>query len=68
MKILIFGASGAGTTTVGKNLAEILDYIHLDVDDYYWEKTTPPFQVKISLDPKERRLDSRFCRIIKKSS
>ena len=48
MKILIFGASGAGTTTVGKNLAEKLDYIHLDVDDYYWEQTTPPFQVKIS--------------------
>ena len=48
MKILIFGASGAGTTTVGKNLAEKLDYIHLDVDDYYWEKTTPPFQAKIS--------------------
>ena len=48
MKILIFGASGSGTTTVGKALAEILDFIHLDVDDYYWEQTTPPFQVKIS--------------------
>ena len=48
MKILIFGASGSGTTTVGKALAEILDFIHLDVDDYYWEPTTPPFQVKIS--------------------
>jgi adenylate kinase family enzyme len=48
MKILIFGASGAGTSTVGKKLAENLDCIHLDVDDYYWEQTTPPFQVKIS--------------------
>ena len=48
MKILIFGASGSGTTTVGKALAETLDFIHLDVDNYYWEQTTPPFQVKIS--------------------
>jgi adenylate kinase family enzyme len=36
MKILIFGASGSGTTTVGKSLAEILDYIHMEVDDYYY--------------------------------
>jgi len=48
MKILIFGASGSGTTTIGKALVEILDCIHLDGDDYYWEQTTPPFQVKIS--------------------
>jgi adenylate kinase family enzyme len=48
MKILIFGGSGSGTTTVGKALAETLDFIHLDVDDYYWEQTTPAFQVKVS--------------------
>ena len=28
--MLIFGASGAGTTTVGKNLVESLNHIHLD--------------------------------------
>ena len=39
MKILIFGASGSGTTTLGKEIEKITDFTHLDVDDYYWKKT-----------------------------
>jgi len=52
MKIHIFGASGSGTTTLGKALHKKLGYRHLDADDYYWEKTNPPFQIKI---PKQKR-------------
>lgn len=52
MKIHIFGASGSGTTTLGKALHNALSYRHLDADDYYWEKTDPPFQLKV---PKEKR-------------
>src|SRR5688572_24657480 len=61
MKILIFGASGSGTTTLAKNLAERLNYAHLDVDDYYWRKTQPPFQVKISAVQRQASLIQDFA-------
>lgn len=44
MKIHIFGASGTGTTVLGKAIAEKLAISYLDSDDYTWQKTTPPFQ------------------------
>ncbi len=56
MKIIIFGASGSGTTTLGRNLAHTLNYIHLDVDAYYWERTNPPFQEKIPLSKRNALL------------
>ncbi len=43
MKIHIFGSSGSGTTSLGRELAGILNSKHLDVDDFYWKKTDPPF-------------------------
>lgn len=49
MKIHILGASGSGTTTLGKKLEQQLGWKHLDADDYYWAKTHPPFQIKIPL-------------------
>ncbi|BDD11489.1 hypothetical protein FUAX_39210 (plasmid) [Fulvitalea axinellae] len=42
MKILIFGASGSGTTTLGKEIAKRAKFTHLDADDYYWKPTNPP--------------------------
>jgi adenylate kinase family enzyme len=44
--IHIFGASGSGTTTLGRALAEHLNYIHFDTDDYFWSPTDPPFTQK----------------------
>lgn len=41
--IHIFGASGSGTTTLGKALSERLGFTHLDTDDVYWVPTNPPF-------------------------
>ena len=46
MRILITGASGAGTSTLAAALAAAIDGTHLDADDYYWLPTTPPFQHK----------------------
>lgn len=41
--IHIFGASGSGTTTLGRELARQLPHVHLDSDDYFWsEKFTKP--------------------------
>jgi adenylate kinase family enzyme len=46
MRILVTGASGTGTTTLGRALAADLDYGFFDADDYYWMPTDPPFQRK----------------------
>ncbi|MFT6070958.1 MAG: adenylate kinase family enzyme [Bacteriovoracaceae bacterium] len=43
MKIHIFGSSGSGTTSLGRELGKILKSKHLDTDDFYWKKTDPPF-------------------------
>jgi len=53
MKILITGASGSGTTTLGKTLASRLNYAFFDADDYYWLPTEP-------LYTKKRDHDSRL--------
>lgn len=48
-RIHIFGASGSGTTTLGKELANILSFKHFDTDDYFW---LPP---KLSFSQKRER-------------
>lgn len=51
-RIYISGASGAGVSTLGAALAERLHIPHVDVDDYYWYPTDPPFEK--SRPPEER--------------
>jgi adenylate kinase family enzyme len=46
MHIHIFGASGTGTSTLSRQLAQAIGGRHLDTDDYYWLKTNPPFTTK----------------------
>ncbi len=60
MKILIFGASGSGTTTLAKEIEKKTSFVHLDVDDYYWKKTEPPFQEKIPLIERNKNLKVDF--------
>ena len=60
MKIIIFGASGTGKTTLGKSISKKLNWTYLDSDDYYWEKTNPPFQTKIPLDKRNKNLTKAF--------
>jgi adenylate kinase family enzyme len=45
-RVHITGASGTGTTTLGRALADALAIPHHDTDDYFWLPTTPPFQQK----------------------
>lgn len=40
---IYFGASGSGTTTLGKELATEMGYHHFDADDFYWEQTDIPY-------------------------
>ena len=39
----VFGASGAGTTTIAKIVSGQLGYKHFDSDDYFWLSTAKPF-------------------------
>jgi adenylate kinase family enzyme len=54
--IIIFGASGSGTTTIGHELARLLGCKHFDIDDYFWEKTSLPFTIKCPLDERIKKL------------
>ncbi|WP_031469624.1 AAA family ATPase [Sciscionella sediminilitoris] len=42
-RLLITGASGSGTTTLGRELAGRAQVPHADVDDYFWIPTDPPY-------------------------
>lgn len=44
--IHIFGASGSGTTTLGKRIADELDFKLMDTDDYFWMPANPPYTIK----------------------
>lgn len=52
MRIYITGASCAGVTTLGQNVATLLGVRQVDVDDYFWMPTDPPFTTKRT--PSER--------------
>ncbi|MGN8342570.1 adenylate kinase [Pseudomonas sp. SMV71] len=46
MRIYVTGASCAGVTTLGQNIATLLGVRQVDVDDYFWMPTNPPFTTK----------------------
>ena len=46
LRIYIAGASCAGVTTLGQNVANLLGVRQVDVDDYFWMPTNPPFTTK----------------------
>ena len=59
-RIHILGASGSGTSTLAAKLSETLGYEHLDTDDYYWEKTNPPYQNKRDGNDRIKMLKEKF--------
>lgn len=46
VRLHIFGASGSGTSTLGRALAPVFGLPCFDADDYYWLPTDPPFTTK----------------------
>lgn len=44
IRINVIGASGSGTSTLGKSLAATLAIPHFESDDYFHIPTDPPFQ------------------------
>lgn len=49
-RVHITGASGSGTSTLGRALAEAIGGRHLDTDDYFWLPSNPPCQEIRPLD------------------
>jgi len=56
VRILITGAAGTGTTTLGRALSQDIGAAFLDADDYYWLPSDPPYQFK-------RPPDERFTQL-----
>jgi len=59
-RIHIFGPSGAGTSTLGRQLADALATQHFDTDDFYWLPTTPPFRVKRPVEDRLALMEAMF--------
>jgi len=61
MRIMIMGASGAGATTLGDCFVKNNDcFLHLDSDEYFWEKTDPPFQEAKNYEERNSLFESDF--------
>ena len=52
--IIVFGANGSGKTTLGCELARILGFKHMDIEDYCFEKSQIPYT---KLRSREEHLD-----------
>jgi len=50
LRVYITGSSGSGTTTLAAGLSQKLMLAHEDSDDYFWEKTDPPFTTPRSVE------------------
>ena len=42
-RVHVLGASGSGTTTLARALANHWSVPHADADDYFWVPTDPPY-------------------------
>lgn len=42
----IYGASGSGTSTIGRFISNKLGYFFMDTDHYFWEPADPPYTRK----------------------
>ena len=44
--IHLFGPSGAGTSSIGRYIADRMNAFFMDTDDCFWEPTDPPYTTK----------------------
>lgn len=60
--IHVVGASGSGTTTLGKAIRAYAGHLHLDTDDYYWLPTDPPFTAKREIAERQSLLKADMAK------
>lgn len=58
-RVYVTGASCSGVSTLGTLLAERFGVPHLDVDDFYWMPTDPPFSTKRPAEDRVRLIQER---------
>ncbi|MEN5277291.1 adenylate kinase [Brucella sp. TWI432] len=58
-KIYITGASCSGVSTLGSALSKLYETPQVDVDDFYWMPTDPPFSVKRPFEERVRLIAER---------
>lgn len=58
--IHITGASGSGTTTLGRAVAQATGMPHHDTDDYFWLPTTPAYRDKRPMPDRLRLMQEMF--------
>jgi adenylate kinase family enzyme len=58
-RLYVMGASCSGVSTLGSTLAARLGLPHLDVDDFYWMPTDPPYSVKRHPEDRVRLITQR---------
>lgn len=59
-RLHVTGASGTGTTTLGRALATEWSVPHADADDYFWVPTSPPYTIKREPSERLRLMDEVF--------
>lgn len=59
--IHIYGASGAGVTTLGRYISQRTGFTQLDTDDYFWLPTDPPFTMKRETEERVRLMRERMA-------
>lgn len=59
-RIHILGASGSGTSTLARTLANRLGLQAFDTDDFYWQPTDPPFEAKRPLEERLALMEAVF--------
>tara|TARA_Y100001963_G_scaffold130583_1_gene187021 strand:- start:281 stop:799 length:519 start_codon:yes stop_codon:yes gene_type:complete len=60
MHVLITGAAGSGTSTLGEALANELDAAFIEADDIYWLQTDPPFKKKRAFGERQHLMMSEL--------
>lgn len=58
----IFGASGAGTSTLGRRLCETPGWFFMDTDDYFWLPDEPRFTKKRPRAERLQRMEADLAR------
>ena len=61
-RVHVVGASGSGTSTLGRTLAEQLQWKFFDTDEFYWMPSEPPFQSKRAIPERIALLEAELPR------
>lgn len=59
--IIILGLNGSGKTTVGRELAQLLNYKRMDVEDYYFPASEIPFSVHRTKEEVQQLMWDDIC-------